>query len=177
VKSRAYEIYRERGLRVGDVCTSWPGPHAENVNPRWSTRFESANSDGGGLSSMHRTLDGDVLVHHLTQDERLIDPSLLARHGRSARTLVKEGPLRLTIMGIAAGGVLPVHSTDDAVTVHLLDGEIEFSAAGQDYPLVAGDILVFAPGVEHSARSSKGGTFLLTVVHLDRASDVARAMP
>src|SRR6185503_19527286 len=93
VKSRAYEIYRERGLRVGDVCTSWPGPHAENVNPRWSTRFESANSDGGGLSSMHRTLDGDVLVHHLTQDERLIDPSLLARHGRSARTLVKEGPL------------------------------------------------------------------------------------
>ena len=147
------------------------GRTPKTVNPRWSTRFESANSDGGGLSSMHRTLDGDVLVHHLTQDERLIDPTLLARHGRSARTLVKEGPLRLTIMGIAAGGVLPVHSTDDAVTVHLLDGEIEFSAAGQDYPLVAGDILVFAPGVEHSARSVKGGTFLLTVVHLGRAFD------
>jgi quercetin dioxygenase-like cupin family protein len=123
------------------------------------------------MSSMKRTLDGDVLVRHLTQDERLIDPTLLARHGRSARTLVKEGPLRLTIIGLAAGGVLPVHSTDGPVTVHLLDGAIEFSAAGSDYPLVAGDILVFAPGVEHSARSAKGGTFLLTVVHDGRAAE------
>jgi hypothetical protein len=56
------------------------------------------------MSSMHRILDGEVLVHHLTQDERMLDPELLARHGRTARTLVKEGPLRLTIMGIAAGG-------------------------------------------------------------------------
>ena len=47
------------------------------------------------MSSLRRTLDGDVRIHHLTQDQRLIDPSLLARHGRSARTLVKEGPLRL----------------------------------------------------------------------------------
>jgi quercetin dioxygenase-like cupin family protein len=122
------------------------------------------------MSSMHRALNGDVLVHHLTEDERLIDPELLARHGRSARTLVKEGPLRLTIMGIAAGGVLPVHSTNGPVTVHLLDGEVEFSAAGRDYALAAGDILVFAPGVEHSARSAKGGTFLLTVVHVDSAA-------
>ena len=122
------------------------------------------------MSSMHRALNGDVLIHHLTQDERLIDQQLLARHGRSARTLVKEGPLRLTIIGIAAGGVLPAHNTDGPVTVHLLDGEIEFRAAGSDYALVAGDILVFAPGVEHSARSAKGGTFLLTVVHLDGGS-------
>lgn len=120
------------------------------------------------MSSIHRALNGDVLIHHLTQDERLIDPELLARNGRSARTLVKEGPLRLTIIGIAAGGVLPSHSTDGPVTVHLLDGEIEFSAAGQSYSLVPGDVLMFAAGVEHSARSAKGGTFLLTVVHLDR---------
>ncbi len=59
------------------------------------------------MSSLRRTLDGDVRIHHLTQDQRLIDPSLLARHGRSARTLVKEGPLRLTIVAIAPGGTLP----------------------------------------------------------------------
>ncbi len=123
------------------------------------------------MSSMHRALNGDVLIHHLTRDERLIDPQLLARHGRSARTLAKEGPLRLTIIGVAAGGVVPVHSANGPVTVHLLDGEIEFNAAGRDYPLAAGDMLVFAPGVEHSARSAKGGTFLLTVVHVDRASE------
>ncbi len=123
------------------------------------------------MSSMHRALNGDVLVHHVTQDERLIDAQLLARHGRSARTLVKEGPLRLTIIGVAAGAVVPVHKADGPVTVHVLDGAIEFSAAGRDYPLAAGDILALAPGVEHSARSATGGTFLLTVIHIDRASE------
>jgi len=119
------------------------------------------------MSSMHRVLEGDVLVHHLTEDERLIDATLLARHGRSARTLVKEGPLRLTIMGIAAGGVLPPHRTDAPVTVHLLEGEVTFRALGREYRLTTGDVLVVAPGVEHSARSESGGVFLLTVVYVD----------
>ncbi|HXD22608.1 MAG TPA: cupin domain-containing protein [Gemmatimonadaceae bacterium] len=116
------------------------------------------------MSSMHRILAGEVLVHHLTEDERMLDPELLARHGRTARTLVKDGPLRLTIMGIAAGGVLPTHHTDAQVTVHLLEGEVTFTAAGREYPLTAGDVLVFAAGVEHEARSATGGVFLLTVL-------------
>jgi quercetin dioxygenase-like cupin family protein len=122
------------------------------------------------MSSMNRVLDGDVLVHHLTQDERMIDPDLLARHGRGGRTLVKDGPLRLTIMGLAAGGVLPAHSTDAPVTIHLLEGDATFNALGRDYPLTSGDVLVFGPGVEHSARSDKGGTFLLTVIYLGQGS-------
>jgi quercetin dioxygenase-like cupin family protein len=117
------------------------------------------------MSSMHRILDGSVLVHHLTQDERMLDPDLLARHGRTARTIVKEGPLRLTIMGIAAAGVLPTHSTDAHVTIHQLEGEVIFTALGREYPLTTGDVLVLAPGVKHEARSTTGGVFLLTVVY------------
>lgn len=117
------------------------------------------------MSSMHRVLSGEVLVHHLTEDERMLDAELLARHGRTARTLVKDGPLRLTIMGIAAGGVLPTHSTDAQVTVHLLEGEVTFAAAGGEYPLRVGDVLVLAAGVEHEARSATGGVFLLTVLY------------
>lgn len=121
------------------------------------------------MSSMHRTIAGEVLVRHLTRDERMIDPILLAQHGRSARTLVKEGPLRLTIMAIAPGGDLPTHSTDGPVTVHLLEGEVLFEALGHEYPLTPGDLLVLAPGVKHSARSVTGGLFLLTVVHAPSA--------
>jgi quercetin dioxygenase-like cupin family protein len=40
---------------------------------------------------------------------------------------------------------------------------------GRAYPLRAGDLLVLAPGVEHSARSATGGLFLLTVVHAPSA--------
>jgi quercetin dioxygenase-like cupin family protein len=121
------------------------------------------------MSSMHRTIDGKVLVQHLTQDERMIDKSLLARHGRSARTLVKEGPLRLTIIAIAAGGDLPAHRAEGPVTIHLLEGEVVFDAVDNAYPLVAGDVLVLAAGVEHSAHSTTGGLFLLTVVHTKAA--------
>lgn len=118
------------------------------------------------MSSLDRVLDGKVLVHHLTQEERLLDKDLLARHGRSARTLVKNGPLRLTLMGLAAGGVLPAHRTSAPVTIQLLEGEVTFNALHQDYVLTIGDVLVLAPGVEHSAQSTKGGVFLLTVVYI-----------
>jgi len=125
------------------------------------------------MSSMNRTIEGEVLVRHLTRYERMIDPVLLARHGRSARTLVKEGPLRLTIIGIAPGGELPAHSTEAPVTVHILEGEILFEALGRAYPLSMGDVLVLAPGVEHSARSATGGLFLLTVVHAPSAGSMS----
>ena len=117
------------------------------------------------MSSMHRTLEGDVLVHHLTEDERMIDQDLLERHGRSARTLVKEGLLRLTLIALAAGGTLPVHATAGPISVHVLEGEIVFHALGSEYLLRAGDILVLAPQVAHSARAQSRAVFLLTVVH------------
>jgi quercetin dioxygenase-like cupin family protein len=114
---------------------------------------------------MNRVLDGDVLVHHLTKDERMLDAGLLARHGRTARTIVKEGSLRLAVMGIAAGGDLPAHSTDAHVTIHLLEGAVTFTAGGNEYPLTVSDVLILAPGVEHGARSATGCVFLLTVVY------------
>ena len=121
------------------------------------------------MTSLQRTIEGDVLVQHLKQDERMIDQALLAKHGRSARTLVKEGPLRLTLMAIGAGGNLPAHRTEGPVTIHVLEGAVTFDANGKSYPLTAGDVLVLAAGVEHAARSATGTLFLLTVVHAPSA--------
>ncbi len=115
------------------------------------------------MSSMNRVLDADVQVHHLTTGDRLMDLELIKTHGRTARTIVKEGPLRLTMMQLGAGGTLPPHSTDAFVTIHLLEGEITFSARGTDHALTVGDVLVLRPSVEHSARSTNGGLFLLTM--------------
>jgi len=117
------------------------------------------------MSSMDRTIEGDVLVRHLTRDELMIDPLLLARSGRSGRTLVKEGSLRLTIMALTAGGDMPAHRTDGPVTIHVLDGGIVVEALGREYPLGIGELVALAPGVQHSVRSAGGGVFLLTVVH------------
>ncbi len=105
----------------------------------------------------------------------MIDPELLARSGRTARTLVKEGPLRLTMMALAPGGDLPEHSTDGPVTIHVLRGAVTFRALNTDYPLGTGDILALGPGVRHSATSAQGCTFLLTVVHNPSAGSLAPA--
>lgn len=117
------------------------------------------------MSSIKRTLEGEVLVHHLGQDEWMIDSTLLSRHGRTARTLVKEGPLRLTLLAIAPDGSVPPHSADGPIAIHLLEGDVIFTARGKDYSLKPRDVLVLAAGVEHSAHSKAGCTVLLTVVH------------
>lgn len=117
------------------------------------------------MSSLRRTLEGDVLVHHLKRDEQMIDQDLVARHGRSARTLVKIGPLRMTVIALAASGSLAPHHAEGPVTIQLLEGDAVFNAAEQEYPLTVGDVLVLASGVPHSAHSSAGCVLLLTVVH------------
>jgi quercetin dioxygenase-like cupin family protein len=123
---------------------------------------------------MHRTITGDVLVQHLGSDAMTIDQALLATHGRSARTLVKEGSLRLTIMGLAAGGALPPHSTDNPVSIHLLQGDVTVFALDQQYTLAVGDVLILGAGVEHAARSTLGATFLLTVAYAASSGDAER---
>ncbi len=119
------------------------------------------------MSSIQRDLDGDVLVHHLREGERMIDQTLVAQHGRSARTLVKQGPLRITIIALAPGGDMEPHSAAGPVSMLVVEGEIAFGALGREYLAKPGEILVMAAGVEHSVRSVTGGVLLLTVVHPD----------
>lgn len=129
------------------------------------------------MSSMHRALTGNVLVHHLTDDEMMVDRSLVELHGRSARTLIKEGPLRVTIIALAPKGTLPAHSAPGPISIQLLEGDITFSAAGNEYVLAPRDLLVVATGVQHSARSAAGGAFLLTVVHEVKPSVAIQSGP
>lgn len=117
------------------------------------------------MSSIDRPLSGATLRFALAEERaRVNDPELLQRNGRNARTLVKAGPLRVTLVMVGAGGRIAPHLTDGPITVHVLDGEIRFRVAGKEHALSAGDLLVVDAGVEHSVESPVGGTFLLTVV-------------
>src|SRR4051812_9991842 len=121
---------------------------------------------GARMSSLNRKIEGAVLVRHLKRDEQMIDQDLLARHGRSARTLVKDGPLRLTLIALAANGGMPSHRADGPVSIHLLEGDVVLSAEGSEYTLVPGEVLVLAAGVAHGVKSNGGCMLLLTIVHL-----------
>lgn len=117
------------------------------------------------MPSIHRPLAATAL-HYRLDEERcpgLIDTDLVAKARRSARTLVKDGPLRVTLVALAAGGELAPHRADGPITVQTLSGEIRFRAGRDEWRLVRGDLLSLGSGVEHAVESEAGGVFLLTV--------------
>lgn len=117
------------------------------------------------MSSLDRSLSGDVLRFRLAEEQASVaDPLLLERHGRNARTLVKAGPLRVTLVMVRPGGHIAAHRADGPITVQVLEGDVRFRAAGQEHRLNPGDLLVVEARVEHEVASDVGGTFLLTVV-------------
>lgn len=117
------------------------------------------------MPSIDRPLSGKPLHFRLGEGRRseLIDEGLLARAGRSARTLVKEGPLRVTLVALGPGGELREHRADGPITVHVLSGEIQFRVGDDSWTLEVGDLLSLGAGVPHAVESAAGGEFLLTV--------------
>lgn len=101
--------------------------------------------------------------------EGLAPGETLDRSGRNGRTLLKSGPLRVTLVVMSAGGEIPEHNAEGPITVHVLDGTIRFSAGGQDHDIRAGGVLTAGPGVAHHVSSRNGGAFLLTVVQPEEA--------
>jgi len=114
------------------------------------------------MSPVQHPVSGPVLGFDLAEELRIVHEQL-ATTSRSARTLVKNGSLRATLLGLAAGGALASHSADGPITVHVLEGTIEFEAEGKTWPLPAGSLFALDAGIQHSVRSPRGGAFLLTV--------------
>ncbi len=116
------------------------------------------------MASIDRPLGGDALVFHLEAEQKAAEsPEILARSGRTARTLVKDQSLRVSVHLLAAGGAIAEHHAEGPITVQVLRGGMTFRAAGSEYQLRAGDLLALDAGVTHSVSSEEGSAFLLTL--------------
>lgn len=118
------------------------------------------------MPSIERPLSGDILVFDLDQErERAADPDLIDRSGRNARTLLKNGPLRVTLVVLGSGGELAEHEAAGPITVQVVEGRIRFSAGDEEHDLAPGQLLAVGPGIRHRVTSDRGATFLLTLSH------------
>ena len=90
---------------------------------------------------------------------------------RSARTLLKTETMSVTRITLAAGAEIAEHRARGAITVHVLAGDVRFSAGGDDHELGPGRLLYLEPGVPHRVSSRGGGSFLLTVAFTSRQGD------
>jgi quercetin dioxygenase-like cupin family protein len=120
------------------------------------------------MPSIQRPLSGDILVFDIDEErEHAADPELINRSGRNARTLLKNGPLRVTLVVLGAAGELAEHEAAGPITVQVVDGQIRFSAGHDEHDLGPGQLLAVGPGIRHRVTSAEGGAFLLTVSHPD----------
>jgi quercetin dioxygenase-like cupin family protein len=115
---------------------------------------------------MERPLAGELLHFNLEAEERAGgDAGTLERSGRSARTLIKDGPLRVTLVVLGAGGRIAEHHAEGPITVQPLRGQIRFHAGERTTEVGPGELLAVGAGVRHAVESAAGAVFLLTVAH------------
>ena len=125
-----------------------------------------------------RPLSGEALQFRLNEEiERTMDAGILARSGRNARTLIKEGALRMTVITLAAGGGIPDHTAEGPILVHVLRGGLRFSVGDTAHELGEGDAIAIPARMRHELRSEQGASFLLIISHPEtvRRSDLEEA--
>ncbi len=116
------------------------------------------------MSPVRHPVSGAALTFVIDDELRTLREDLGGTTARSARTLVKSGPLRVTLVGINPGGELRPHHAEGPITLQVLEGEIDFRVEDQTSRLTAGTLFALEGGITHGVRSEKGAVFLLTVV-------------
>lgn len=117
------------------------------------------------MSPVQHQVSGVALSFTLADEMQRVREELAKVKARIGRTLVKDGPLRVMLVGLKADHELHEHRAAGPVTIHCLEGAIEVEVGGARHPLDAGMLLALDAGVAHSVTSRSGGFFLLTVMH------------
>jgi quercetin dioxygenase-like cupin family protein len=116
------------------------------------------------MSSLDRPLSGTPLRFTLSDEcTRSRDPDTIAKSGRNARTLIKDGGLRVTLVALAAGGEIPEHHAEGPICIQVLEGSIRLRVGDDEHLLDTGSLISLSQAVPHSVSSDEGTSFLLTV--------------
>ena len=92
---------------------------------------------------------------------RLQDP---AQTGKDRTViLLKTESLRVIFRSFSEGASLPTHKAPGPITVHVLDGHIEFTAGTRTTPVRKGEVLALESGVPHSVKALSNSAILITV--------------
>ena len=109
-------------------------------------------------------LKGKVLQFQLREElDALLQRAKESASGRTAKTLVKEGPLRMTLVAMRKGARMNKHHVDGQSTVQALRGRVRLESDTGTADLGPGEVAVFNRGVEHDAIARSDCAFLITM--------------
>ena len=122
------------------------------------------NQPEGHTYLKEHNLGGDVsLVDLNEQAAEVLAEARQATSKRAARTLIKEGALRMTLVAFPAGGALADHNAGGPVSIHLLSGAVQIGVGGRTQALSAGQTLVLRANQQHSLTATADSVVLLTI--------------
>lgn len=110
----------------------------------------------------HR-LAGKSLDFDLGAEERkLQDRAMSVQNGRAAKTLVKEGRLRITLVAMRKGTALGAHAVEGDVSLQVLRGAFAITTNDREIRARKGSVVTLQAGVQHDARALRDATILIT---------------
>lgn len=110
-----------------------------------------------------RRLAGSALTFLLgAEDETLREFAAAAGSGRAGKTLVKQGPLRITLVALKKGATLPTHHVAGPVSIQTIRGCLRLTTESGDLDIPAGGLIALGPGVRHTARAHGDCAILIT---------------
>ncbi|HKJ01278.1 MAG TPA: hypothetical protein VJ997_02450 [Longimicrobiales bacterium] len=124
------------------------------------------------MSAITRSLTGESLTFDLTgQIAELRADESYARSGRTGRTLLKDGRLRLTLTVIAEGVEVGTHHAVAPLTLQPLEGRLRYRVGDEHFEITRGELLFFGPGHAQDIRALEDTALLLTILSDDDQGD------
>jgi quercetin dioxygenase-like cupin family protein len=81
---------------------------------------------------------------------------------RNSMTLLKGQGLRVVLVALHAGAVIPSHRTESSLSLQVIEGVITFRTEVQALMLGKGQLLTLQPGIPHVVEAVEEAAFLLT---------------
>jgi len=85
--------------------------------------------------------------------------------GHTAKTLVKLSHMRVVLMALRRGSIVPEHASEGEMALHVLSGRVRLDIAGETRELGPGKLISTASELPHDIRALDDSTLLLTLSH------------
>lgn len=84
--------------------------------------------------------------------------------GTKTAALLKTDSLEVIRLIVPAGKVVPEHKAPGDITVHCLEGVVDFTTGGQTRRIESGQLIYQAAGTPHALRGIENASVLITIV-------------
>ncbi|HWO72779.1 MAG TPA: cupin domain-containing protein [Dehalococcoidia bacterium] len=122
-----------------------------------------SESSGHTYTQTHQISGESLHLDVETEAKAILEAAAAAGVGHAAKTLVKEGPLRVVILGMKQGARLREHRAEGPASIHVLSGEVTVTNGGGETHVRSGNALVFGADIAHSLEAKQDSAILLTI--------------